>query len=127
MKKSHYEVHVQSQFSAAHHLRGYPGNCETPHGHNWTVDAYIECDELNELGIGIDFLDVQSAIDNILKELDHNDLNTLESFQDQNPSSENVTKYVYRNLAEKLNAQGVKVKKVCVSETNNFGVSYWED
>lgn len=127
MKKNHYEVHVQLQFSAAHHLRGYPGNCETPHGHNWTVGIYIECDKLNELGIGIDFLGVQSEVNSILKDLDHKDLNALQFFQDQNPSSENIAKYVYQNLAQKLNTQDIRVKKVHVSETDNFGVSYWED
>lgn len=127
MKKSHYEICVQSHFSAAHHLRGYTGSCAKPHGHNWTVSVYVGCEKLNNLEIGIDFLDVQSAIENVLKDLDHSDLNSLQFFQDQNPSSENIAKYVYRNLADKLNAQGVQVKKVCVSETQNFGVSYWED
>lgn len=125
-KTEHYEVYVQTHFSAAHHLRGYPGNCEKPHGHNWTVDIYVECDELNEIGIGIDFRDVKTAVKGTLEELDHADLNALTQFRDENPSSENVAKYLYRELKRKLAAPGIRVTKVRVAETPTCGVSYWE-
>ena len=123
----HYEIYVQTHFSAAHHLRGYPGNCEQPHGHNWTVDVYVECDKLNDIGIGIDFRDVKTAVKNILEELDHSDLNTLPQFQDENPSSENVAKYLYRELKRIIEASGVRVTKVRVAENPTCGVTYWEE
>jgi len=124
--EQHYEIHVQTHFSAAHHLRGYPGNCENPHGHNWTVDVYIECDNLNEIGIGIDFRDVKAVVKGLLKELDHVDLNTLPQFQNENPSSENVAKYLYRELKRHLEAPEVRVTKVRVAESPTCGVTYWE-
>ncbi len=79
-KSSHYEIYIQSHFSAAHHLRGYPGDCANPHGHNWLVKVYIECDKLNDLGIGIDFRDVKSVVKEVIGDLDHNDLNSLSYF-----------------------------------------------
>lgn len=126
-KKSHFEIRVQTHFSAAHHLRGYPGDCATPHGHNWIVDVYIECDKLNELGIGIDFRDVKSVVKEVIGELDHGDLNLLPYFKDQNPSSENVAQYIYRKLATEINTAGLRMTKVCVRETDSCGASYWED
>jgi len=122
----HYEIYAQTHFSAAHHLRGYPGNCKKPHGHNWTVDVYVECDELNEIGIGIDFRDVKAAVKGILEELDHTDLNILPQFQNENPSSENVAKYLYQELRRSLQAPGVRLTKVRVAETPACGVWYWE-
>ncbi|MEW6111769.1 MAG: 6-carboxytetrahydropterin synthase QueD [Thermodesulfobacteriota bacterium] len=126
-KKAHFEISIQTHFSAAHHLRGYAGDCQKPHGHNWTVEVYLICDRLNEIGIGIDFLDIEKAAKSILHELDHNDLNTLPQFQSQNPTSENVARYLYHELTNKLNVQGVRITKVRVSENPNCAVVYWED
>lgn len=123
---SHYEIYAQTYFSAAHHLRGYPGDCEKPHGHNWTVDVYVECDKLNQIGIGIDFRDVKVAVKNILEKLDHTDLNTLPQFQNANPSSENLAKYLYRELSHRLGAPGIHVTKVRIAETPTCGVTYWK-
>jgi len=125
--KSHFEIHVQTQFSAAHHLRGYRGNCEKPHGHNWTVDVHVECNHLNDLGIGIDFRDVKAAVKTLLGQFDHCDLNALPLFQTENPTCENVAKYLYKELARILNAADIRVTKVGVSETETCGVLYWEE
>lgn len=124
---SHFEVYTQAHFSAGHHLRGYLGNCEQPHGHNWIVDVYVECDQLNEIGISIDFRDVKKAVKIALEELDHTDLNTLPQFHNENPSSENVAKYLYRQLKKNLEGPGVRLTKVRVAETPSCGVTYWED
>ena len=125
-KESHFEIHVQTHFSAAHHLRGYPGNCAEPHGHNWIVDVYVECGKLNDIGIGIDFRDVKRAVKDTVEDLDHSDLNALPHFRNNNPSSENIAKYLYQELTSRLDAQGNRVAKVSVSETPTCGVSYWE-
>ena len=62
----------------------------------------------------------------VLEELDHTDLNTVPQFSRENPSSENIAKYVYAALAIKLARPGVKMARVSVGETPNCGVSYWE-
>lgn len=126
-RKPHFEVRVQAEFSGAHHLRGYPGDCERPHGHNWTLEVFVECDELNETGIGIDFYKVKDAVQSVLAEIDHRDLNTLPQFQHKNPTSENVAAYLYLELTRRLNRGKTRVTKVGVSETQNFGVFYWEE
>ena len=123
----HFEICVQTHFSAAHHLREYSGDCKNPHGHNWTVDVYIMCDRLNGIGIGIDFYDVENAVNAILKGLDHSDLNSLPQFQSENPSSENIARYLYEELTREINAEGIRVTKLRLSETPTCAVAYWED
>ncbi|MCJ7810528.1 MAG: 6-carboxytetrahydropterin synthase, partial [Desulfobulbaceae bacterium] len=44
-----FEIVVQSHFSAAHSLRGYAGDCARTHGHNWIIEVYVRCRELNEI------------------------------------------------------------------------------
>ena len=122
-----FEICVEAQFSAAHSLRGYQGNCAQMHGHNWIVEVFVKCRELNDIGIGIDFRDIRQAIKNIINDLDHSCLNEHPEFKDTNPSSENIARFLYRRLGEKINSDNVKVSKVKVSETRSAGAYYWED
>ena len=122
-----FEICVEAQFSAAHSLSGYQGNCAQLHGHNWIVEVSVKCLELNNIGIGIDFRDIRQAIKNIINDLDHSCLNEHPDFKDTNPSSENIARFLYRQLGEKINSVNAKVSKVKVSETRSAGAYYWEE
>lgn len=122
-----FEVYVKSHFSAAHSLEGYPGDCAHIHGHNWMVEVFVKCEKLDEIGIGIDFKDIQQAVKDILQGLDHFNLNDLPAFKNVNPTSENIAKFLYQESGRKLNSNGVKVSKVKVSETPGAGALYWEE
>ena len=56
-------------FSAAHFVAS-AGACENLHGHNYTVEVYIE-GPLNEDGMVLDFRDVKTRTIEICKSLDH--------------------------------------------------------
>jgi 6-pyruvoyltetrahydropterin/6-carboxytetrahydropterin synthase len=122
-----FEVYVKTHFSAAHRLEGYAGDCARAHGHNWIVEAYVKCTELDQIGIGIDFRDIKQAVREVIFNLDHFDLNELEPFREVNPSSENIAKYIYQELSKKLNTHSAKVSRVKVCETPGAGAYYWEE
>lgn len=123
-----YEVYVKSHFSAAHCLQGYPGDCSRIHGHNWIVEVFVQCRELNELGIGIDFGDIKKAVKEVLSKMDHCDLNELAPFRKVNPTSENIARYLHGELSRIINnSMGIKVSRVKVSETPGAGAFYWEE
>jgi 6-pyruvoyltetrahydropterin/6-carboxytetrahydropterin synthase len=122
-----FEVYVKTHFSAAHRLEGYSGDCARTHGHNWVVEAYVKCRELDQIGIGIDFRDIKQAVKEVLHHLDHFDLNELEVFQKVNPTSENVARHIYQELSKKLNTDSAKVSKIKVCETPGAGAYYWEE
>jgi len=44
-----FEVYIKTHFSAAHSLRGYPGDCARTHGHNWIIEAFIKFKKLDEI------------------------------------------------------------------------------
>lgn len=122
-----FEVYVKTYFSAAHSLKDYPGDCARTHGHNWMIEVYVKCKELDKIGIGIDFRDIKLAVKEVFKGLDHFNLNELQAFKDVNPSSENIAKFLYGQLGDKLNSDVVKVSKIKVCETPGAGAFYWEE
>lgn len=122
-----FEVYVQAHFSAAHALRGYPGDCSRTHGHNWIIDVFVKCKKLNEIGIGVDFRDIRKGVKDVLKGLDHFNLNELPPFNEDNPTSENIAKFLYIQLGKRLNSDVVKISKIKVSETPGAGAFYWEE
>jgi 6-pyruvoyltetrahydropterin/6-carboxytetrahydropterin synthase len=57
-----FEVYFKTHFSAAHALKGYPGDCARLHGHNWIIETFVKCRELDDIGIDIDFRDIKQAV-----------------------------------------------------------------
>jgi 6-pyruvoyltetrahydropterin/6-carboxytetrahydropterin synthase len=122
-----FEVYVKTHFSAAHALKGYQGDCARLHGHNWIIEAFVRCKDLDDIGIGIDFRDIKKGVKDVLEGLDHFNLNELPAFKDENPTSENIAKFIYKELSKKLNSEVATVSKVKVSETPGAGAFYWEE
>lgn len=119
-----FEVSVKARFSAAHNLRGYAGSCSEVHGHNWDVQVFICGEELDELGMLVDFRSVRGALNEIISGLDHRNLNDLPAFISDNPTSENLARYIYRELKKVIDDKRIHVARVCVFETPDTHACY---
>jgi 6-pyruvoyltetrahydropterin/6-carboxytetrahydropterin synthase len=75
--------------------------------------------------MGVDFRTVKNAVNTIIDDLDHCDLNQHPSFLDRNPSSENIAVYIYDQLAKKLIDRRYRVYSITVRETDPCGVTYY--
>ncbi len=121
-----YELKIVTDFAAAHRLNNFNGKCESLHGHNWKVEVYLLGDRLNEAGLVQDFGVVKAKTREVLAELDHQYLNELPAFSQQNPSSENLARYLYERLSAALNNGSVRVCRVSVWESDTSCASYFE-
>ena len=121
-----FELDITREFSGAHSLRGYNGDCKCLHGHNWIIQVFVQSEELDEVGIAVDFKVLKKELNSILEELDHKYLNDLEIFKDCNPTSENLARYIYKRLPAAVNDGKAKVSKVRVCESLTSGASYYE-
>ncbi len=121
-----YELMIEDSFAAAHQLCGYEGSCENLHGHNWRVQLAVRTKKLNKIGLGIDFKLLKQALETYLKTLDHTNLNQLPAFAQENPSSENIARWLYRQLSRDAGLQGVELVRVTVWESENACASYYE-
>jgi 6-pyruvoyltetrahydropterin/6-carboxytetrahydropterin synthase len=121
-----FEVFVRTQFSAAHRLKEYAGNCARWHGHNWDVRVTLGAEDLDRLGLAVDFRELKQALKQLLDELDHSDLNEYPPFAGMNPSCEVIARHLYKELAKHFSGNTVRVLRVQVCETPNAGAVYYE-
>jgi len=117
-----YEVTVIREFSAAHRVEDYPGNCEHLHGHNWKVEITARSPDLDELGMVVDFRKLKEATDRILSRLDHRLLNDVPPFDAVSPTAENIGRYICDSVSE-----DIPVHRVRVFETETSVATYIRD
>jgi len=121
-----YELMIESQFAAAHQLRGYKGKCERLHGHNWRVQVVVAAEKPDEIGLVIDFHELKKITNEILSTLDHSVLNEIFPFTEINPSSENIAKWFYDTIKKKINYYNVDISSVTVWESETTSATYYE-
>ena len=122
-----YKLKVVTSFAAAHNLNNYQGECENLHGHNWRVEVSVTAKELDKAGLCIDFKILKAETKELLNTLDHKYLNELDCFKGDSPSSENISRYVYKELSSRLNDGNVKVDMITVWESDFACASYYEE
>lgn len=116
-----YKLVVKSKFSAAHRLVDYPGACARIHGHNWTVQVTVTAPTVDENGMVVDLVELKKHIDDCVMQFDHQVINDVPPFDQLNPTSENIAKYLYDYVAERID---VAVESVQVSEVDDYAVIY---
>ena len=121
-----YEVIVKTGFSAAHQLRYYDGKYENLHGHNWTAIVTVETNELDDIGVGVDFVVLKKKVEKILSRLDYKNINEVPPFDSKNPSAENIARWLFGELAFQVNSDNVRLKRVEVKEFDDCGAAYFE-
>ena len=122
-----FELDIHREFSAAHSLRGYKGDCANLHGHNWTVQVFIRAAKLDEIGIAADFTVIKRELTAILESFDHKYLNELPDFKGINPTSENIARILFEKLDAAISIPGVKLDRVRVCESPTSGATYIPD
>ena len=121
-----YEVTVKTGFSAAHQLRYYDGKYENLHGHNWIAIVTVETKELDKIGLGVDFLILKKNITDILSRLDYKNINEVPPFDLENPSAENISRWLFGELATLMNSDNARLKRVEIKEFDDCGAAYFE-
>jgi len=117
-----YSIKVEAGFSAAHNLRGYKGKCEDLHGHNWKIEVVVQKEELDKIGMVMDFKHIKMRLNRVLEKLDHKYLNNIAYFRKVNPTSENLSKYIY----DQVGRSGLRVKSVTVWENSTCSATFEE-
>ena len=119
-----FQITTTRHFSAAHQLRLYDGSLEPLHGHNWKVKVTVSANKLDDIGVVMDFHELERRLVKILDPMHNRNLNDLGPFKSTNPSAENVALHV----AQKLDLpRGVKLESVEVWETAQNSAVFFND
>lgn len=117
-----YEISIEDTFDSAHSLREYHGNCERLHGHTYKAKAVFRCEMLDKIGIAMDFRQAKKLLKSITEYLDHEYINDLPEFSVQNPTAENIAKFIF----DKIKTENQQIYSVSVWETPTSCATYYE-
>lgn len=110
------EIFTELGFEAAHRLPNVSEGhkCARLHGHSFRLVVHLEGPVGDDTGWVLDFADVRSACEPLREQLDHHYLNEIEGLE--NPTSENVARWVWTRLAPTLpGLAAVTVRETCTS------------
>ena len=120
-----YTLSVEKEIAAAHRLRDYDGPCANVHGHCWKIRVEVTAEKLDQVGIAIDFEVIEKLLWRIIGPFDHRNFNDIAPFDEINPTAENISRYIFRSLAEILPGN-TRLKKIQLWETDRYHVTYEE-
>ncbi len=118
-------VSVETHFRASHQLALPDGSKEPVHHHYWSATADVSSDRLNNMGLVIDFHKLRAILDKATAELNNATLHKIDYFDRNNPTAENVAKYIYEKLKIML-PEGVNLRSISVVEEPGCSAKYSE-
>ena len=147
-----FSVTKELSFAAAHRLKDYDGPCKNFHGHNYKVLVTVEAEDVDLLGMVVDFGWLKQEVGGWLdKNWDHKlllsgeDTEIYNKIGDStemwigfpgNPTAENMAGLLFVVVADAIEEakektidfsnRKVKVIKVTVYENDRSSASYWE-
>ncbi len=114
------EIYKTLRFDAAHRLTGVPPThkCSAMHGHGFEIQVFLRGPVDPKTGFVMDFGDLAKVCEPVLKQLDHAILNEIEGLE--NPTSENMSVWVWKKLKPQLPL----LSKIVIKETESSGCIY---
>ncbi len=110
------EIYKTFVIESAHRLPNLPENhkCSRLHGHSFVIEVHVSGSNDNTNGWVMDFSDIGKKFQPIFKRLDHHYLNEISGLE--NPTSENLAKWIWHELQPNLPLlYSVVVKETCTT------------
>jgi len=85
----------------------------------------VDTDRIDGIGISIDFKKLREITESALEPLDHQHINSVPPFDQINPTAENLSQYLYREIRRRL-PPDVRMVQVIVWESDHYAVGYTE-
>ena len=102
-----YVLRVRERFEAAHHLRSYRGAPEPVHGHSWQVEVVLRTNQLDDEGMGFDFIEIKAALGELAADFHHRDINATPPFDRLTPTTEHLARWFFSEMETRFPEAGV--------------------
>lgn len=111
------QIFKEFTIEAAHRLPNVPvgHKCGRLHGHSFRIEIHVRGPVDDELGWVVDFAEIKAAFKPIEEMIDHRYLNEITGLE--NPTSENLAKWLWGQLAPAL----PMLSRIVVRETCTTG------
>ena len=119
-----FEIRRELSFSASHQLRGYQGKCERLHGHNFRVRVTVSAEKLDDIGMVMDFHELDELMRSATAPFDHRHMNDVAVFREENPTSENIARSVGEAIVKAVADRALRVRCCEVFETDRSMACY---
>jgi 6-pyruvoyltetrahydropterin/6-carboxytetrahydropterin synthase len=117
-----FRISTTRSFPAGHQLRLYDGSLEPIHGHNWRARVTVSANQLDAIGVVMDFHELERLVDDIVVPWRTRHQNEMPPFNaGLNPSAENVALHIGRSL---VLPAGVSLVNATVWETDENSAEY---
>jgi 6-pyruvoyltetrahydropterin/6-carboxytetrahydropterin synthase len=91
------------------------------------VRVHVEADALDELGMVIDFHELDRIMEEVIEPFEHRHLNDVSPFDEINPSSENLARFIGEGVKKQLTDARVRVQCCEVWENDLSRARYFLD
>jgi len=124
-----HEITVSRSFSAEHAVVLRDGTMERPHRHDWKVEVTVGAEQLDPVGMVMDFHVLQRQVDELLGDLEGRLINDVPPFAGAqgkpavNPSAEQIAAWLGARIAEDL-PPDVHLVSVAVEEAPGCTAAY---
>jgi len=113
-----FTVSVSKTFEASHRITSPDGEMEPLHTHQWNLILKVAGENLDKSGMLMDFNKLKKMLDSVIFELENNTINDITYFQKNSPSAENIAKYIFERLKNRISEPAV-IKSVEIEEQPN--------
>lgn len=121
-----YEAAFETTFCATHVLTRDGRAIEPLHGHDWRVEAVAASDELDAIGVVVDFELLRKAVAEVATRFHYKDINSHPDLAGLSPSAEVMARYFFQEVKKGMGAEGRLLKRVRVWEAPGCSASYSE-
>ncbi|MCP4662036.1 MAG: 6-carboxytetrahydropterin synthase [bacterium] len=115
-------LRVRERFEATHHLRSYRGRPEPAHSHRWQVEVALVSERLDAEGMGVDFVEVTTALRELVEPFEGADINAVAPFDQLAPTTEHLARWFHQELERRL--REARIVEVTVWEGPDCSATY---
>jgi 6-pyruvoyltetrahydropterin/6-carboxytetrahydropterin synthase len=119
-----FEVAYETTFCATHVLHEGGRPIEPQHGHDWRVEVVAKGEELDRLGVVVDFEHLKAAVHEVCRRFHYGDITSHPDFAGQSPSAEAVARYFFHEVQKAMGREGEHLVRVRVWEAPGCSATY---
>ncbi len=120
-----FKLTIRDYLKCAHSLKGEIfGPAQLMHVITYEVEAVFMTEELDEYGLIVDFASTQSALQDILSEMNFKNLDDLPQLRGKNTTTEFLCQYIHQHISNEVADQFKGGLRVTLRESAVAEVSY---